>query len=80
MTASCLSVRGSWSGRCGFSATLTRLEAAAVAALVLAVTLAPADGWDSPLRQPGVRPANCCEVEHERREAESRAIACGAGR
>ena len=64
----------SWSGRCGFSTTLTRLEVTTRDS-VLAVTLAPADGWDSSARQPGVWQATCRDVEHQRREAESRAIA-----
>ncbi len=74
MPASCLSTCASWGGRCGWSAILTRLEAT-TSDRVLAVTLAPADGWDSPLRQPGVRRVTSREVEHQRREEESRAIA-----
>ena len=64
-----------WGGRRGLSATLTRLEAWTRDARVLAVTLAPADGWDGPLRQPGARPVNHRQVEHERKKQESRAIA-----
>ncbi len=81
-TACCLNMCEAWGGRRGLPATLTRLEPtlirpehASTDARVLAVTLAPADGWDSPLGQQGAEPPNYREIEHERREEESRAIA-----
>ena len=69
-------------GRSGLPATLTRLDVTLIRpeashgdARVLAVTLAPSDGWDSPRGQPDARPANYRQVEHARGEEESRAVA-----
>jgi len=81
--ATCLNMCVLWGGRRGLSSTLTRLELTLIQperrtdsdVRVLAVTLAPADGWDSPGGPPGARPANYRQVEHERREEESRTIA-----